>query len=197
MEYYDGDFMKKALIISKTEASIKAVASLLEGGGWNDIHCSTCVDDAKRKLKDNTFELIVVNAPLDEENGLEFSCRCAEETKACIILIVAKAKSLDAFDMVSKYGVMVISKPLNTREFMNIIGFAAAYRKRLTDSLDEAEKLKSELEEVKVINRAKLLLMQCLTMSEAQAHRYIEKQAMNMRTSKLKIAKQVIRTYQN
>jgi response regulator NasT len=61
----------------------------------------------------------------------------------------------------------------------------------------EAEKLKNELEEVKVVNRAKLLLMQCLSMSETQAHRYIEKQAMNRRTSKLKIAKQVIRTYQN
>jgi response regulator NasT len=34
-------------------------------------------------------------------------------------------------------------------------------------------------------------------MSEEQAHRYLEKQAMDLRTSKLEVAKQVIRTYEN
>ncbi len=189
--------MKKALIISKTEASIKAVASLIESGGWDELQCTVSVDDARRKLRDNSYELIVINAPLDEENGLEFSRMCAEKTTACVALIIAKEKYLDAFDIMSPYGVLVISKPVSKRLFKNLIEFTLEYRRRLTGSESEAEKLKSELEEVKVVNRAKLLLMQCLSMSETQAHRYIEKQAMNMRTSKLKIAKQVIRTYQN
>lgn len=189
--------MKRALIISKTEASIKAAASLLEGGGWNELQCSADVSDAKRKLNEGSFELIIINAPLKDENGLSFSRWCAENTKACVVLSIRKEKYLDAFDMVSKYGVLVISKPVNVRLFKNLVEFSIGYRNRLTESAQEAEKLKSELEEVKIVNRAKLLLMQCLAMSETQAHRYIEKQAMNMRTSKLKIAKQVIRTYQN
>ena len=41
------------------------------------------------------------------------------------------------------------------------------------------------------------MLIQCLSMTEQQAHQYIENQAMNMRTAKLDIAKQVIRTYEN
>jgi response regulator NasT len=58
-------------------------------------------------------------------------------------------------------------------------------------------KLKTRLEEINIINRAKLLLIQCLSMTEHQAHRYLEKQAMNLRTSKLEISKQVIKTYDN
>ena len=34
-------------------------------------------------------------------------------------------------------------------------------------------------------------------MTEKQAHHYIEKQAMDMRTNKLTVAKQVIKTYEN
>ncbi len=189
--------MKKALIISKTEASIKAAASLLDGGGWDEPICALSISDAERKISENDFQLILINAPLNEENGLSFACKCARRTKACVALVVRKDKYLDAFDMVSEHGVIVISKPVNVRLFKNLVEFSIAYRERLTESAVEAEKLKNELEEVKVVNRAKLLLMQCLSMSETQAHRYIEKQAMNRRTSKLKIAKQVIRTYQN
>ena len=62
---------------------------------------------------------------------------------------------------------------------------------------EENEKLKNMVEDMKVINRAKLLLITCLNMSEEQAHRYIEKHAMDLRTSRLQIAKQIIRTYEN
>lgn len=189
--------MKNALIISKTETSIKAVASLLEDERFSRVQCTLSTEDAKRKLRDNSYELIIINAPLNGENGLEFSVYCAEHTKACVILIAAREKSLDVFDFIGNKGVLVCSKPLNRRLFKNLIEYSLAYKRRITDSEMETEKLKNELEEIKIINRAKLLLIQCLSMTETQAHRYIEKQAMNMRTSKLSIAKQVIRTYQN
>ena len=53
------------------------------------------------------------------------------------------------------------------------------------------------VEYMKIINRAKFLLISCLNMSETQAHRYLEKQAMDLRISKLQVAKQVIQTYEN
>ena len=53
------------------------------------------------------------------------------------------------------------------------------------------------VEDMKIINRAKFLLISCLNMTEVQAHRYLEKQAMDQRESKLEVAKQVIRTYEN
>lgn len=62
---------------------------------------------------------------------------------------------------------------------------------------EENEKLRHMVEDMKIINRAKFLLISCLNMSETQAHRYLEKQAMNLRISKLQVAKQVIQTYEN
>ena len=50
---------------------------------------------------------------------------------------------------------------------------------------------------IRLVDRAKLVLMECLKMSEESAHYYIEHQAMNMRCTKTEIAQSVIRTYKN
>ena len=65
------------------------------------------------------------------------------------------------------------------------------------DLNEENEKLRHIVEDMKIINRAKLLLITCLNMTEQEAHRYLEKQAMDMRMSKMQIAMQVIKTYEN
>ena len=53
------------------------------------------------------------------------------------------------------------------------------------------------MDALRTIDRAKYLLMQYLGMSEAQAHRYIERQAMNLRVSKKVIAEHIRKTYDN
>ena len=45
------------------------------------------------------------------------------------------------------------------------------------------------------MNRAKWLLIECLNMTEAEAHRYIEKQAMDLRISRREAAENIIKTY--
>ncbi len=189
--------MKSAFIISKTETSIRAISSLLEDESYDVVESSLSLDVAKQRVTDSEFELIVINTPLAEESGVDFSVFCAKNTKACVVLMVQQEKSIDVFKIVDKHGVLVISKPVNRHLFHHYLIFTSCFRERMLSVHSENEKLKTELEEMKVIDRAKLLLIQCLSMTEQQAHRYITKQAMNMRTSKLNIAKQVIRTYEN
>lgn len=61
----------------------------------------------------------------------------------------------------------------------------------------ENTKLKTQVETMKLVNRAKILLMQNLRMTESQAHHYLEKQAMNLRKSKYDVALRVLKTYEN
>ena len=53
-----------------------------------------------------------------------------------------------------------------------------------------------KIEELRLVNRAKWLLIECLHMTEPDAHRYITRQAMEQRTGKREIAENIIRTYQ-
>ena len=51
--------------------------------------------------------------------------------------------------------------------------------------------------EIQLINRAKLLLIEKLGKSESEAHRFIEKQAMDLRKTKKEVAESIIGTYDN
>ena len=187
----------KALVISTNESGAKALLSLLENEHCPSADIAESSKQAVGMLEKSSYDLIVINAPLSDENGLELSAYCAENTRACVFLLIQQERAMQAFELVDRRGVMVMSKPLNKRLFHHYLRFCAGFRDRLVKPDPESERLKTKLEEMSVVNRAKLLLMQCLSMSEQQAHRYIEKQAMNMRTSRLDIAKQVIRTYEN
>lgn len=48
----------------------------------------------------------------------------------------------------------------------------------------------------RLVNREKWLLIECLSMAEAVAHHYIEKQAMDLRISRREVAENIIKTYQ-
>ena len=49
--------------------------------------------------------------------------------------------------------------------------------------------------EIRLVNKAKWLLISQLSMSEPEAHRYIEKQAMDRRLPKLEIAEEILASY--
>ena len=55
--------------------------------------------------------------------------------------------------------------------------------------------VEEKIKEIRLVNRAKWLLIECLNMTEAEAHRYIEKQAMDLRFSRREAAESIIKTY--
>ena len=55
--------------------------------------------------------------------------------------------------------------------------------------------LEEKMDEIRTVNHAKWVLINHMKMSEDEAHRYIEKQAMDTRKSKREIAEGIIKTY--
>ena len=144
----------------------------------------------------STF-IICVNAPLEKENGIELSKYFAGTTRSSVVIIVSQRNADYVNDALTEHGVLVIAKPVNKHLFHHFLQFTECFKMRMFRVIEENEKLKHMVADMKIINRAKFLLITCLNMSEDQAHRYLEKQAMDLRTSKLEVAKQVIRTYEN
>lgn len=189
--------MKKALIISKTKQSTESLAQLLYSEGYEHLSLASSSAAAKDFIGKEEFDLILINIPLENETGLELAVFAATNTRACVVTIVHEQHSADVVENLTKYGILVISRPINKHLFHHYLIFTDCYRNRILGVVQENDKLKNMVEEVKLVNRAKLLLMQCLAMTEKQAHRYLEKQAMDLRISKIQIAKQVIKTYEN
>ena len=60
----------------------------------------------------------------------------------------------------------------------------------------EHGRLQQKIEEMRLVDRAKCTLVQYLGLTEPQAHRYLEKQAMDMRMTRREVAEEILRTYE-
>ena len=189
--------MKKVLIVSRSQQGIASLSELLKSENYTQIQVSENTESAKMLGENDEFDLICINAPLSDETGIELSEHFARTTKACVVIIVSQKNADNVNHILMPQGVLVISKPINTQLFRQNIQFAECFRQRIIRFYDENNNLKDLVEDIKIISRAKCLLISCLNMSEQQAHRYIEKQAMDLRVSKYQVAKQVIKTYEN
>ena len=52
--------------------------------------------------------------------------------------------------------------------------------------------IEEKMEEIRIINRAKCLLIETRGMTEAEAHHYIEKEAMNSRRTREQVAEKIL-----
>ena len=71
----------------------------------------------------------------------------------------------------------------------------AAARERLRKNEIKTVSIEKRMNEIRVINRAKWLLIENEKLSEAEAHRKIEKQAMDSCLPKIDIANKIIGKY--
>lgn len=189
--------MRRTLLITSSDRSAASLGELLKAEGFKPISVSYSGYNARQIAEQEAFDLICVNAPLADENGIELSRHFADTTRAAVVIIVPQKSSDEVSEKMIRHGVLVIAKPVNRHLFHHYLQFTDCFRRRILSVERENEALKTMVEDLKLVDRAKLLLVTCLNMSEQQAHRYLEKQAMDLRISRVEVAKQVIQTYQN
>ncbi len=151
--------------------------------------------EARRLLAEDDRDVIVINSPLKDEYGDELAEEIVKDSFAGVVLLVKSA----AWDGISfameKAGVHCLQKPLSAQAFLSGVRLAAATSCRLKGFAKKTENLKSKMEEIKLVGRAKLMLMQKLSLTEEEAHKYIEKQAMDRCVKRVLVAADVIKTY--
>ncbi len=98
-------------------------------------------------------------------------------------------------DKCEEYGVLTISKPTSRQIVKQSLKLLEATRRRLHRMEKKTASFEEKLAEIKEINRAKWLLIENLNMSENDAHKYIERSAMDTRRPKIDIAREIIEEY--
>lgn len=188
--------MKRALVVSKNKRNADAIEVLLEQKGYTDVRKAVSVANAKSCVAIEDFDLIFIYPPLEDELGINFSVHLAEQKQTGVFIALSEKTAIQMQEKLSSYGVVVLQKPLVADIVCQSISVWNTLSVRINALECENHKLKSRLEEIKLIDRAKCVLMQCLDMSEPQAHKYLEKQAMDLRISKKRVAEQVLNTYE-
>jgi len=191
-----GDFLESALIVSYSKKSHDFFADMLHSVSCHNIVTTATGGEGRRLLLERDFDLCIINAPLSDEFGESLSKYISAKGVCQVILIVNASHYEEVSNMVEDYGVMTVSKPINRNLFWSVLKLANATQNRLKSMEVENSKLTQKIEDIKIVDRAKCILISYLSMSESDAHKYIEKQAMDMRITKREIAERILKTYE-
>lgn len=187
--------LSRVLLVSASEKGVDALSSLLDNQKYSPVSVARSRAEALSITASQRFDIIIINAPLPEEFGADFAAAKALELN-CSVIMVAAADICDKVRArISRYGVFVTPKPLDRRHFADCLALSDAMTARCRALEEQNEQLREKLSEIKLVERAKNILIECLKMTEPQAHRYLEKQAMDMRVTKKQAASSVIKTY--
>ncbi len=171
-----------AIVYSTSPKATQALSALLAEAGLRAL--------SPEEASDTPCEVIVINAPLEGQDAQALAAALARQTSAGVLIL-----SQTPCPAAEEAGAFWVSKPLSRALFAQAVRHAACLSRRLNNLGNENSHLRTQLDEVRRIDRAKLLLMQYLGMTEPQAHRYIEKQAMDLRLSRAEVARSILINY--
>ncbi|MCF2669875.1 MAG: ANTAR domain-containing protein [Butyricicoccus sp.] len=187
--------MERTLIIASGEKAGPTLARFLAGCGLTAPPTfASSGAEARRRLHESEYDLIFLNAPLSDEFGGELAQRAAHETSASVFLLVKAEIADDISAKVEQDGILVLPKPLNRELLYAAVRLAHAVRVQLNAVMQENQKLRRKLEETRLVDRAKCILIECCGMTEPEAHAYLEKRAMDRRQTKREAAMEILQT---
>ena len=179
------------LIVSAAEGFNDALSALLPTSKYSPTNFVSNISAAKRALAERAFDFVIINSPLPDDIGTRFAIDTGSSKETVVLLMVRAELQAEIYDKVAEHGVFVLPKPTSKPTLLTALNWMSSARERLRKS----EKKALSIEEIRIVNRAKWLLISELKMDEQGAHRYIEKQAMDRCISKRIVAEEIIKTY--
>ncbi|MGM9634568.1 MAG: ANTAR domain-containing response regulator [Candidatus Avispirillum sp.] len=193
MEYAERRY--SVLIVSSSEKFNRSLLSLLPEDRFYPVSLSPDDSAARRVLAECRFDIVMINTPLPDDFGTHLALDACEGSGAGVMLFVKAEHYPDIAARVSPFGVLALSKPVTAQTVAQSLTLICATRERLRRMEQKTASVEEKIEEIRIVNKAKWLLIDQLKMTEQEAHRYIEKQAMDRCVTRRTIAENILATY--
>ena len=183
------------LVVSAARKFNDVMTQMLPGTDYYPVTFAGNIAAARREILSRNYDFLIINAPLPDDFGTRLAIDACRESGTVVLLLV----SADSYEEVNAravpQGIFTLSKPVPAQTLQQGLKWMASARERLRKLESRASTVEEKMEEIRLVNRAKWLLIERLQMTEADAHRHIEKQAMDRCVSRKEIALGIIRTY--
>ena len=189
------EYTYSVLIVSSSEKFNTAVMGLLRENEFNPVISVKTADEARRLLINREIDITIINTPLKDGFGTKLAQDIAEDFHRGVLLFVKSELYEEVTDKLIDYGVFTLSKPTSAPVIHQILKNMYAMQERLKRMEKKNATLEEKMDEIRTVNHAKWILIQNMKLTESEAHRLIEKQAMDTRRSKREIAEGIIKTY--
>ena len=184
------DIMHSVLIVSSSEKFDSVARRSLQG--FMSVDSRKTAVSARRSILERYYDLVVINAPLQDESGEQFAVDTVLSCNASVLLVIASEFYEAVKDHVTDQGILVVAKPLPRGELDKAVRFLIAVQNRIHLLEKKIQTAEEKLEENRLVSKAKILLVEKKHMSEDEAHRYLGKQAMDHGISRRRMAENMI-----
>ncbi len=183
------------LIVSANGSFSSAFNEMIPELRYSPIDTVSSISYAKRILNNQSYDFVIINSPLTDDAGINFAIDVSTTKHSAVLLLVKKDIHASIHNKVAEYGVFTLPKPISKLTMTYALNWMESARERLRQFEKKSISIEDKMAEIRLINKAKWLLISELKMSEPDAHRYIEKHAMDQCVSKKIIAEEIINTY--
>ena len=184
-----------ALIVSKSDRTPEAIGPILTMNGIGKILRAQSAGEARRMVMSRPVDIAIINTPLPDDFGIQLAIELSERN-ICVLIFVKGDQYEQITYKLEEYGAITLAKPVDRASLVLSVRMLKAMRAKLVKMETQHSSLESKMREIRLVNRAKLLLVERLSMTEEEAHRFIEKQAMDSCVKKSEIAENIIKTYE-
>jgi response regulator NasT len=124
-------------------------------------------------------DLVIIDPRLPDAHGLGI-IKIIEEHRAAPVILLTESYEHALHEEVQDYWVFgCLPKPFSEVQLINAVEFAISNFKKYIKLIEENKRLKKALEERKLVEKAKGLVMEVKGISEREAYKYLQKISMD------------------
>ena len=181
------------VVIAEDEAIIRLdLRETLEEEGYEVAGETGRGDEAVTMARELSPDLAVLDIGMPGMDGLE-AARLMVGEQLCGVLILTAFSQRELIEQARDAGALAyLVKPFQRSELIPALEVAIGRFQEMKALHDQAQSLEEQLETRKVVDRAKGRLMDDHEMSEAEAFSFIQRKAMDARSSMKAVAERVI-----
>lgn len=185
----------KVALVSSSEKFNGAMLPLLPKNRFSPISVYRDAKSALRVISKEKPDIVIINTPLPDDFGTSLALDVSETDGVCVLLFTRAENFSELSSVLAPHGVLTLPKPTLPELTEEVVELMCATRERLRRIEIKKSFAEGRMEDIRVVNKAKWFLIEQLKMTEQEAHRYIEKQAMDRCVTKRVIAENILSTY--
>ncbi len=182
------------LTVSANEKFNISLRALLNESKFSPVKTVSSVSSARRELLSRSYDLIMINSPLTDGNGIDLAVDICSQSSSGVMMFIKNERFDDVSGVLTEYGVLTVPVPTSVSIINQSLRLLCSTRERMKKVEQKTAKLEEKMEEIRIVNRAKWALIDRYQMNEATAQRFIEKTAMDECITKRAVAERIIST---
>lgn len=188
-----GDGQPTRVLIAEDEALIRLdLKEMLEEEGFAVVAEVADGASAVRLTRELGPDLVILDVKMPVMDGIQAAEEIAEERLAAILILTAFSQR-DLVEKARRAGAMAyLVKPFQKHDLLPAVEIAAGRFREMSGLEETVDDLQGRLEARKLVEKAKGILMDREHLTEAEAFRFVQKQAMQRRATMRQVAEEII-----